>query len=292
VTALLLVTCDEHPDLPEDDRGLLAPLREVGFVPSIARWDDPAIVWRDWPLIVLRAPWNYHLRLPEFLEWLEARKREGTPFLNPPDIVRWNADKRYLRDLVARGISIVETRFIEPSTASTLAQEVTLSDWTDVVLKPSISAGAHHTVRFQAKDAAAHESVYRTILATGAAALLQPYLPQVERDGEWSFLFFDRQLSHVVVKRPAAGDFRVQEQYGGTNSVPTVTPAQRAAAQRVIDAVPGTLLYARVDGFFIDGSFLLGELELIEPSLFLSYSAAAPALYAQALQRLTHAQNR
>jgi glutathione synthase/RimK-type ligase-like ATP-grasp enzyme len=282
---IVLVTCQEHPQLPEDDRRLFRPLTQRGFAVQLARWDDPERVWESGELLVLRAPWDYHLRLEEFLRWLDERSRQGTRVLNVPSVVRWNADKRYLLDLASQGIPIVETRVI---TSLDARLEAVLEEhgWDAAVLKPAVSAGAHLTVRFSRADAAAQQPTLKAILATGSAALVQPFLEEVQRDGEWSFLFFNRRFSHAVQKRAASGDFRVQDLFGGQSVAVDPLPRHLAAAQRVLEAVPGPLLYARVDGIDVQGELQLGELELIEPSLFLALAPQASESFADALVEL------
>jgi hypothetical protein len=234
--------------------------------------------------VLVRSCWDYHHRLEEFLAWVARLERAEVPVWNPPALLRWNSHKGYLRDLSARGIPIVPTRWLERGAPVDLAQLLRDAEWRDVVVKPAVSASAHGTWRTSVDAASADQRRLDELLRAGDV-MVQPLMSEVRdpEEGEWSILFLGGRLSHAVLKRPAAGDYRVQWEFGGT-AVTTAPPDTLLAdAAAVMAAVPGDPLYARVDGVERDGRLVLMELELIEPHLFLGWDAGAAARLAGAV---------
>ena len=282
---IALATSARFADLVADDQLLVDVLRARGMHAVAAIWNDPAQRWHDYDAVVIRSCWDYHLAHDAFLAWITQLETAGVRILNPPALVRWNAEKGYLRELAASGVAVVPTRWVERGDVEPLESIMRENSWSEVVVKPAISASAHDTWRTSAGAAVASEGRYREMVKRGRV-LVQPYLDVVATDGEWSLLFYDGAYSHGVIKRPRPGDFRVQVEHGGGSEI-------REPDRHVIEAAGRTLveaergrarsLYARVDGCVIDGQFVVMELELIEPDLFLRAHAAAPARLADAL---------
>ena len=273
---IAIATCREYPTLSEDDRFLLGRLRAAGIPAEPVVWDAP-VAWDRPEAGLLRSTWDDFERPAAFLAWLDDLERSGIPCFNPAALVRWNIDKRYLRELSRRGVATVPTVWIDGDAARTpeeVARRVRACGWSDVVVKPAVSAGAHRTARVRADDPESVARHAREIEPT-ATLLVQPFLPEVLVQGETSLLFFGGAFSHAVVKRPRAGDFRVQWAHGGTHErvAPTLEIVEQARA--VLAAAPSPGLYARVDGLLREGRFVLMELEQIEPYLFLDEDPAA-----------------
>ena len=278
-----LVTCAAHPHLSADDRLLLPVLAEAGFAPVASLWDDPAEPWARHAAVVVRSCWDYHHRPREFHAWLDRLTAEGARVFNPVPLLRWNADKRYLRDLADAGIEVIPTAWVAERDEASLADLAGARGWRHVVVKPSVSATAFETWRAGPIVTGEDEERFRRL--TGERpALVQPYLPDIER-GEMSLVFLGGQYSHAVLKRPRAGDFRVQTDFGGT--VEPIRPEEHvvAAASRVLAAAPGPTLYARVDLCLVGGRAQLMELELLEPALFFAHEPGAAARFVDALVR-------
>jgi glutathione synthase/RimK-type ligase-like ATP-grasp enzyme len=282
------VTDEAHPDLVEDDRPLVAALRVRGVEALPVIWSGGTPAPAD--LFVLRSPWDYYRRRDEFLAWLlEAEK--VAPVLNAPTVVRWNSDKRYLLELEASGVPIVATALVEAPLPTRLADVVQAHGWSgkDLVVKPTISAGAYGAMRVAANALDEAEARFAAARATGAL-LVQPFVDEVTTDGELSFMFVEGALAHVVRKRPSSGDFRVQEEHGGATEriadPPAAIIAQAAvsltAAGALTDAAAG-ILYARVDGVVVDGVFRLMEIELIEPTFYFAHAPETVERFANAV---------
>ncbi len=235
--------------------------------------------------------WDYHLKPAAFLRWLDALEASGLPSLNPAPIVRWNVDKRYLRDLAARGVRIPETAWIEKGERVDLAELLRARGLDEVVIKPQISLSAYGTFRASRASAAAAQPQLDALVAE-RAMMVQAFLPAILARGELSFVFLGGQYSHTVRKTPRAGDFRVQNDYGGTRALEEPPPSLIAEAARALDAGAPPLLYARIDVVETSEGLVLMELEAIDPVLFLAQSPGAPERFADSIARALGAPSR
>jgi glutathione synthase/RimK-type ligase-like ATP-grasp enzyme len=230
--------------------------------------------------VLIRTIWDYFKHHAAFLDWLDQLDRLGIPTINDSALLRWNSDKRYLLELAQHGVAVIPTRL---AGAAALPGVLAALAGQPVVIKPSVSGSAWHTLRGTAGDAAFADAVAQ--LPRGHDYLVQPFVPEVVSDGEWSLLYFAGEFSHAVIKRPAAGDYRVQGEYGGSAEPAQPDAATLAAADRALAAVAaighGDYAYVRVDGVVSGGRFLVMELELIEPFLHLAAHPAAAERLAQ-----------
>ena len=280
-----LVTYDARPEPTEDDGLLAEALAARGASVRAIPWSDPAARWGAFDTVVVRSCWDYFLRAGEFHAWLERLEAERARVHNDARVLRWNADKVYLRDLEARGIPVIPTRWLDAGSELSLAALRRDTGWTDLVVKPTVSGGAHRTWR-SAPGAEGVDDARLTEMVGAGAAMVQPLVEEIEREGEWSLVFFDGAFSHAVLKRPCAGDFRVQREHGGTLESVEPAAAVIAAAERAIAAIPfgdAAPLYARVDGCIVNGGLRLMELEVLEPELFLRCAPESAGRLADAL---------
>ncbi len=280
-----LVTYEARPDPTDDDRLLADALSARGAIVQGVPWSDASAEWAAYDAVVVRSCWDYFLRVDEFHAWLDRLERDGARVMNDVRTLRWNADKTYLRDLVARGVPIIPTWWLPRGAATSLGELRHVTGWSELVVTPTVSGGAHRTWRATPGAEVEGDSRLATMIDE-SAMMVQPLLSEIEREGEWSLLFFAGRYSHSVLKRPRSGDFRVQREHGG--SVEPTTPSREmiVAAERVLAGLPfggEPPLYARVDGCVVDGELLLMELELLEPELFLRCAAEAPGRLADAV---------
>jgi glutathione synthase/RimK-type ligase-like ATP-grasp enzyme len=271
-------TDGEQGPFTADDALGAAALERRGVPVRSLIWSRPLDPEVD--VVLLRSTWDYHLRLPEFLRWVDGLEARGIPLWNLPDTVRRNVDKRYLEVLAQRGVPVVPLRQIPRGSGESLRGVLDAQGWTEAVVKPAVSGGGWRTWR--TRGAREDEVRFAEQLAM-ADCLVQPFVPEVVSAGEWSLIFFDGRFSHAVVKRPAVGDFRVQEQFGGSKTEADASPALIEQAARVLTAAREQTLYARVDGVVRAGQFQLLELELVEPSLFFDVVPAAAERFADAV---------
>jgi glutathione synthase/RimK-type ligase-like ATP-grasp enzyme len=277
-----LATCSYFPDGDEDDAGLPAA---IGGETTFAIWDDPAVDWTSFDLVVVRSTWDYQERRDAFLAWARAI---GDRLVNPPELLAWNTDKRYLHELVEAGLPVVPTALVAPG-------EPFAAPAGEYVVKPTISAGSRDTARFAAGEQERAAELVAAIHATGRTVMVQPYVASVDARGETALLFFDGAFSHAIHKsallRPGAEP--TSEVFAAETIEPRVAgAAERAVAQRVLDHVAATRLggeapaYARID--LVEdagGAPLLLELELTEPSLFFGGDAGRLARFAATIRR-------
>jgi glutathione synthase/RimK-type ligase-like ATP-grasp enzyme len=282
---IALVTHAERPELTADDRHVVDALARRGVTAVAAAWDADTIDWCSFDLVVLRSCWNYHRALVRFERWIRSVERAGVRLVNCPETIRWNVDKRYLLDLAERGVRIPATILLDSTPARRDRERlVEFAAGRDVVVKPTVGATAFLTERVAAGDIATLERAVSAV-RDHSCVLVQEYLTELGDDGEWSLVFFDGVFSHAVVKRPATGDFRSQEEYGGHTSSATPPPALVHDAHTVLKHAGLRPTYARVDAVYGADGFVLMELELVEPSLFLVYAAESADRFAQAILR-------
>lgn len=283
---LAFATYEKLPSLTSDDQLAVAALAERGIPVRAAAWGDLTVDWSAFSAVVIRSCWDYHLRPERFKDWLHHLEQLGLPVWNPTEVLCWNMDKHYLSDLQAAGISVTPSVWLPGGTRVNLADLLASKGWKQAVIKPTISASAYRTHRVALEAVSSIQGDFDAMNSDGAV-LVQAYLDVVEDPGEWSLMFFDRQYSHAVLKRPQPGDFRVQAEYGGSTQTVAALEPLIEQAQGVLDELDGPLLYARVDGVEREGKFVLMELELIEPHLFFEDDPQAPGRFAAALERLT-----
>lgn len=279
-----LVTSEDYPNLYPDDLLLVPALGELGIESRPAVWSDPGVDWLSFDALVIRTPWDYFIRLREFRAWLDARVASGVRMVNSSDVLVWNFDKRYLQDLAAAGASVIPTIVVSRGDRPEIVARARARGWDDIVVKPTISGGGYCTHRFRLEDADKYRDDISKILED-RDVLIQPFLPEITSGGELSLLFFDGAFSHAVCKRPKDGDYRVQFQYGGTTEVVQVRNEWIDDARACIMAAPSLPTYARVDGVICAGRFVLMELEVFEPLMFLAQHSDAPMRFARAIQR-------
>jgi glutathione synthase/RimK-type ligase-like ATP-grasp enzyme len=282
---IALVTYAAQPALSADDQLLAIALEARGARAIPVVWSAPDTDWARFAAIIVRSSWDYFLRPAEFLGWVDHLEAVGARVFNEPRTLRWNADKTYLRDLEARGVPVIPTRWIDAGAPASLREIRLGTGWSELVVKPTISGGAHQTWRASPGDEATDDARLGA-MAANTAVMVQPLVDVVADDGEWSLVFVDGAFSHAVLKRPRSGDFRVQIEHGGSFEPVTPTPHVIEQAETAIRAAPTSgmpPLYARVDGCIVNGELLLMELELLEPALFLGTSAGAADRLADAV---------
>lgn len=270
------MTCAELPELDPDDRLAIEPLAARGITVEPAVWSDPGVAWAGFALAVIRSTWDYARHRDSFVAWA----REVPCLANPADLVAWNTDKVYLRELAAAGVPVVPTTWVAPDDRWTPPDGV-------YVIKPAVSAGSLDTGRYGPGDAALARAHVERLQAAGRLVMVQPYLPAVDSDGETALVYLDGGFSHAIRKGPmlTGPDVGVTGLYREEEIAPrAASPAELSVGRAALAALPSVPLYARVDLIpGPDGAPRLVELELTEPSLFLGTAPDAPARLATAI---------
>jgi hypothetical protein len=263
-----LATCRVLPEPDPDQELLLRALAGAGIDARMRAWDGPDPV-EPADLCVVRSTWNYYERRDDFLAWA-ARVAARTPLVNPLPVLRWSTDKSYLRDLEARGIPVVTTVFLDRGARADLGAVMADRGWSDVVVKPRVSAGSFATRRCTARELEAGARFLAAQLRE-RDMMVQPYLPSVEGYGERALVWIDGELTHAVRKST-----RLAGQDEAVSAAVPIAAAERALAERALEGVGEGLLYGRVDLVRDEGGApVVMELELVEPSLFFLQNPAA-----------------
>lgn len=281
---LALITYSGLPHGAESERLMLPHLAAANIETEIVDWRLFGSDFTKFDLIVLRSCWDYHLRAAEFISWLQCTA-QATSVLNSVDTVLWNHNKFYLREVAALGIEIAPTVFVSGSDSIEPDVWREIKSWSKSVVKPAVSASAHRTWLFDSVALPEKNDLKRRM--QGEGFLIQKFIPEIETQGEISFVYIDGQFSHAALKMPAAGDFRVQQEHGGSAEVFHPSAALLDQTNKIAAAVPQVResLYCRIDAVARDGKLVLMELELIEPELFLGLSEGAAERFAEAIIR-------
>lgn len=267
---------------PAGDRLLAAALEARGWEALHLSWDQTQLPWQELDGLVIRSTWDYAKRIQDFRAWLSALEVARIPVWNPLPMLRWNLDKRYLEDLEEAGVQIAPTGWIEKGGLVHLQHILELEGWKEAVVKPVISAGAANTWSVDVASAPSRDMEFRK-LVQDREVMVQQLLPEIRKEGELSFCFFDGEYSHAVRKTPARGEFRVQEHKGGSTEAYQPEARYVEQARSILEHVQGDWAYARVDVVRQGKNLVLMELELLEPSMYLEYHPQAADSFADAL---------
>lgn len=264
-----LITCPDNPKLTNDDEYFAAALEHRGISVEVLPWDSAHASWSEYQTLVIRSTWDYHRRVAEFMQWLTTLDILKVPVWNPVSTLFWNLDKIYLRELASKGVSIPATVWLPCTDMIDASALLDAHGWRNAVLKPRISATAYGTILLSTESEVTDDEIS---LIHQVGGFLQIFVPEILSNGEMSLVFIHGKFSHAVQKTPITGDFRVQSDYGGTVTTAYPSPQILSFGYKIVQLIPGSWIYARVDIIETAGGPLLIELELIEPELFFRFS--------------------
>ena len=261
-------------------------LEAEGLIVEVVNWADPDVKWENGKIALFRTTWDYFERFDEFEPWLKSTA-EKIQFINPVEQIIWNMDKRYLADMESWGVPIVPTYFIQPGDKRSLADVLDALDWKKTILKPAIAGGARHTYRLEQSNCTELEGIYRELIAK-ECMLIQPFIETILDQGEVSYMVFGGTFSHAILKKAKAGDFRVQDDFGGSVHDYSANQEEIDFSENAARACTPVPAYARVDVMLDkNGKMMLSEIEMIEPELWFRNNAeAAHLLAAQVAQQI------
>ena len=297
---VVLLTADryldgkQHGPLVQNVRledGLVAEaLENEGLKIVIKSWSDSKFDWSSTKYILVRTPWDYFERFHEFKNWFEITASK-TKFINSTFLIRWNSDKSYLKELEQLGIQIPDTFFIPKGFDKGLSEAIRLAEnqfghqcdsW---VLKPNVAAGAFHTYKFHRSDSSVYEEKFADLVQKGDY-MLQEFQRNIVDKGELSLVLFHGNYSHAVIKKAKPGDFRVQDDHGGTVALYQPTAEEIDFSKKVVQACKTMPDYARVDIFEDNtGQLALAELEIFEPELWFRFQPRSAAVFANGIKK-------
>lgn len=275
---------ERQPNLTIDDMILYDELLLRGHTVTPLVWDSAEAKNPEGDLLLVRSPWDYFERPDEFKAWMGLMQSQNAPLYNRPEDILWNLKKSYLAEYESQGIAIVPTLFLNKGEelSSEFFEEIGTQN---LVIKPQEGANAFMTERLVGLGI--EQSIAKiNALLSERDFMIQPFLPEVVDEGEWSLVYFNGKYSHGFLKCPKKGDFRVQEEHGGSLHAPDVPENIVFSADQVVSLIENTPLYARVDGVMVEGQFLLMELEMFEPELYFRVSDKAAPNMADAIEEL------
>lgn len=262
------------------DDMLQAPLAAKGWQLNNVVWHEKGINWDNFDVVVVRSTWDYQQYVDQFIAVLQSIEKSHAALENPYSVMQWNIDKRYLRDISAT-VPIVPTRWYDTFDTAKVANCFEFFAVNEIIIKPTVSANSDDTFRLN-QAAFKRSREHLTQLFNNRSFMVQPFLNSILEEGEYSLFYFSGNYSHAILKRPAQGDFRVQEEHGGHLFAHSPTPDMLQCAQQALAAIPGECLYARIDLIRVEEHWAVMELELIEPSLYFNLDEASPQRFVDA----------
>ncbi len=276
------LTMEDERSFVTDYRPGIAPLESLGWHVDCVPWRRSGVEWDRYDAVYIGAPWDYTEDPRYFLHVLKTIDASRATLVNPLALVYWNLDKRYLQDLERQGADIVPSLWYEQWDPAIPGKGFHEFKTERLVIKPRVGANALDTfVLERPLDTRLADRLVHVF--AGRPLLVQPFIESITRAGEYSLFYLGGELSHAIRKLPKAGDFRVQEEHGAAILAAAPDDGLSAAGDRVLSLVAPAPVYARAD--FVcgaDGRWLLMELELVEPSLYLRMHPEAPARFARA----------
>lgn len=295
MTDITLLTCRAYykPDIVTpyiqnillEQELLKSAFEAQGLKVDITYWDNPTYEWQETKSVLFRTIWDYFERFNEFWEWLEQVKTK-TRLINSYELIKWNIDKHYLKDISSWGIETVPTYFADKGCNMKLHEIAKRNQWKDLVIKPAISASAFKTYKILANEIQVNEKLFNSLVQE-RNMLVQPYFETITQLGEASLMVFDGKFTHAILKKAQPGDFRVQDDFGGTvhNYIPT--KAEINFAEKVFETCKTKPVYGRVDIVWDnDKNFYLSELEIIEPELWIRNYPKCAERIAEAVDKI------
>lgn len=280
---IVFLSCNKIKGFHNSDEVIRIAMEKSDFEVDVKDWDAD-VDWSKYDALIFRSTWDYFEREVEFRAFLEKLETIDVKIFNNLNVVNKNIHKFYLKEFEELGVNIIPSIFISKSSNKKLIEYLP-SDWNKLVIKPAFSGGAYLTKLFDRDQLAHIEEEYKQHLKEGDF-IIQKFIPEIQTEGEISLLFFNKQYSHAIIKKPVDGDFRVQSQFGGKYSSYNATQKLIDTATHIMSLEKEELLYARVDGVLVKDEFFLMELELIEPDLFTLFDEDAAGLFVSALKTL------
>lgn len=276
MTTLWLTTCQAWPHLPDNLTSFVHQLEAQGVEVLIAPWQD----WQQADWVLPLCAWDYASHSHAFRTWLIRLAEKGIGVFNPLALVQWNMSKDYLLDL-AKVVEVIPTTVLATPNPDAFLALMHQKSWSEVVLKPLVGQSGKAVIKWYASS----QLSLPDFSHYSSGLVVQPYIQAIEHYGETSMVFFNGEFSHAVKRQPPAGEWRANSAYGVKVLATTPSEAALASAYQVLSTLPVMPTYARVDGTDMlgQGRFLLNELEVIEPALYLHTATEATERFVHAV---------
>lgn len=279
---IAMLSTDNLEDFFVYDELLIPHFNERGWQVETVSWHAKSEDWSRFDYVIVRSTWDYQQHADAFINCLKEIDSSTAILLNPLPLMQWNIEKFYLNDLQGKGVNTVDTLWCDAFDSDDIKDAFAHFSTDTIVVKPVLSANADDTFKLTKQHWNMREDELKQVFAS-RSFMIQPFLNSVVEEGEYSLFYFGGQLSHAIKKVPQRGDFRVQEEHGGSLFLVDVDETQQTIAQHALDAMPLPALYARVDLIRYNNQWAVMELELIEPSLYFNLDDASPARFVNAM---------
>lgn len=280
---LAFLSMDSLEDFFVYDELLIPPFAEQGYSVETVSWHNAAHDYTQYDAVIVRSPWDYQQYEAAFIQCLK-RIEQQTTLMNSLPLMLWNLNKRYLKELAEAKVAALPTLWHKGLNLSSALNAFDVFECQEIVIKPCVSANADDTFRLTRERLLANQQALGECFHQ-RELMIQPFVTSVVEHGEVSLFYFAGELSHAILKQPKQGDFRVQEEHGGSLTSITPDAAMLANAEAALAAMPDDYLYARVDLLWFDGQWRIIELELIEPSLYFNLDSKSPQRFVEAYLR-------
>jgi glutathione synthase/RimK-type ligase-like ATP-grasp enzyme len=280
MTKLAFLTCSElNPNSILDDHLVKSKLEGMGHQVSSVIWDHEKN-WEKFDAVIVRTTWDYQQKSQLFFQTLQTIS-EQSQLYNPIRLMQWNGSKLYLKELAAKGIPTIPTLWVDDLTDLEFENICQKLNCKEFIIKPTIGAGSSGLHRIKSSKDLNFDDPQ---LNSSKVKMIQPFLPEIQKQGEFSLIFFNQKLSHAINKLPKAGEFRSQEEFG--SQITSIVPDQTILkiAEQAVATLPHKPLYARVDLVMYEKQYRVIELELIEPNLYFSTHSSAADNFINALK--------
>ena len=276
-----LLTISDLSNFQSYDNLIVQPLSKLGWECEFIPWDSISINWDDFDAVIIRSTWDYQQKEKLFFKTLQSIEASTATLYNSLDTVKWNVNKRYLLELEKENISIIPTRLYDSFDFDIINQLFSFFNENKLIIKPCVSANADDTFILEQNKMGSLKPVLENTFSQ-KDFLVQPFIKNIRIEGEYSLIYFGNRLSHVLLKTPKNGDFRVQEEHGGIlKAINKPESSLIDFGNKVMGTIPYQCLFSRVDVVRGSNNYLLMEVELIEPSLYFNMDLKSPQMFAE-----------
>ena len=280
-----LLTINDLSNFQSYDNLIVRPLKNLGWICDFIPWDSTSINWDDFDAVIIRSTWDYQQKEKLFFKTLQSIEASNATLYNSLDAVKWNINKRYLLELEKKDITIIPSKFYDSFNFEIVSHLFSFFNKNKLIIKPCVSANADDTFILELSKMSSLKPLLENTFFQ-KDFLIQPFIQSIKNEGEYSLIYFGNKLSHVLLKTPKNGDFRVQEEHGGVlKAIKKPECSLIDFGNKVMENVPHQCLYSRVDVVRDGNNYLLMEVELIEPSLYFNMNPKSPQMFAKVFNK-------
>lgn len=281
-TTIAFMAGEDWREWPEGEALLRDALADRGIDSTREVWSDGIEELSEYDALLIRSCWDYHKRPKAFRRWLDRLDDVEATIFNPPEVLRWNMNKQYLRDLDEAGLPVIPSEFFPAESDRDVGEVLKQRGWDDVVIKPLVGASGHEMMKCHRSELSDKTEELQQ-LDKQEGFFVQPFLERIQSEGEWSFVFFGGEYQYAIHKQPGDDDFRAHNHRGGTYRHAEPDPAWIEHVEELVDRFPHDCLYQRMDGVIEEDRLTIMEVEALEPSFYFTHYPSGAEVLAEKL---------